>query len=407
MMTQTDLPSLITIENGNKAKPTFSLAEYQRRQGLLRQKMAEMQVDGVLFSSYHNINYYGDFLYCSFGRFYGLVVTQQKVVSISANIDGGQPWRRTVGDYNVVYTDWQRDNYFKACAQELPNKGRVGIEMDNLPLDRFAKLQAAMPNVEFVDISAACMRMRMVKSAEEIEFIKNGANVCDIGGFALRDAVKEGVPEHEVALASTQAMIREIARRYPDSELMDTWTWFQSGINTDGAHNPVTTRKVQKGDILSLNCFSMISGYYTALERTMFLDHVDDASLKLWEVNVKVHEAGLALVKPGVRCCDIAHELNKIYEEHDLLQYRTFGYGHSFGVLSHYYGREAGLEFREDIDTVLEPGMVVSIEPMIMLPEGMPGAGGYREHDILVVGEEGAENITKFPYGPEHNIISC
>ena len=407
MMTQTDLPSLITIENGNKAKPTFSLAEYQRRQGLLRQKMAEMQVDGVLFSSYHNINYYGDFLYCSFGRFYGLVVTQQKVVSISANIDGGQPWRRTVGDYNVVYTDWQRDNYFKACAQELPNKGRVGIEMDNLPLDRFAKLQAAMPNVEFVDISAACMRMRMVKSAEEIEFIKNGANVCDIGGFALRDAVKEGVPEHEVALASTQAMIREIARRYPDSELMDTWTWFQSGINTDGAHNPVTTRKVQKGDILSLNCFSMISGYYTALERTMFFDHVDDASLKLWQVNVEVHEAGLALVKPGIRCCDIAHELNKIYEKYDLLKYRTFGYGHSFGVLSHYYGREAGLELREDIETVLEPGMVVSIEPMIMLPEGMPGAGGYREHDILVVQEGGAENITKFPYGPEHNIISA
>ena len=407
MMTQTDLPSLITIENGNKAKPTFSLAEYQRRQGLLRQKMAEMQVDGVLFSSYHNINYYGDFLYCSFGRFYGLVVTQQKVVSISANIDGGQPWRRTVGDYNVVYTDWQRDNYFKACAQELPNKGRIGIEMDNLPLDRFAKLQAALPNVEFVDISAACMRMRMVKSAEEIEFIKNGANVCDIGGFALRDAVKEGVPEHEVALASTQAMIREIARRYPDSELMDTWTWFQSGINTDGAHNPVTTRKVQKGDILSLNCFSMISGYYTALERTMFFDHVDDASLKAWEVNVKVHEAGLKLVKPGVRCCDLAAELNEIFAEHGLLQYRTFGYGHSFGVLSHYYGREAGLEFREYIDTVLEPNMVVSIEPMIMLPEGMPGAGGYREHDILVVTESGADNITGFGYGPKHNIIKA
>ena len=407
MSNQQQLPSLITIENGEKVKSTFSLAEYQRRQGLLRQKMAELQIDGVLFSSYHNINYYSDFLYCSFGRFYGLVVTQDKVVSISANIDGGQPWRRTVGDYNVVYTDWQRDNYFKACAQELPKKGRIGIEMDNLPLERFEKLKAALPGVEFVDISAACMRMRMVKSAEEIEFIKNGANVCDIGGFALRDAVKEGVPEHEVALASTQAMIREIARRYPDSELMDTWTWFQSGINTDGAHNPVTTRKVQKGDILSLNCFSMISGYYTALERTMFFDHVDDASLKLWQVNVEVHEAGLALVKPGIRCCDIAHELNKIYEKYDLLKYRTFGYGHSFGVLSHYYGREAGLELREDIETVLEPGMVVSIEPMIMLPEGMPGAGGYREHDILVVQEGVAENITKFPYGPEHNIISA
>ena len=88
------------------------------------------------------------------------------------------------------------------------------------------------------------------------------------------------------------------------------------------------------------------------------------------------------------------------------MQYRTFGYGHSFGVLSHYYGREAGLELREDIDTVLEPNMVVSIEPMLTVLEGTPGAGGYREHDILVVGESGSTNITGFGYGPEHNIVA-
>ena len=86
-------------------------------------------------------------------------------------------------------------------------------------------------------------------------------------------------------------------------------------------------------------------------------------------------------------------------------QYRTFGYGHSFGVLCHYYGREAGLELREDCNTVLQPGMVVSMEPMIMVPEGRPGAGGYREHDILVITENGNRNITGFPYGPEHLIV--
>jgi len=75
-------------------------------------------------------------------------------------------------------------------------------------------------------------------------------------------------------------MVREIARRFPHAELMDTWTWFQSGINTDGAHNPVTTRAVQRGDILSLNCFSMIAGYYTALERTLFFGHCDLLSPK-------------------------------------------------------------------------------------------------------------------------------
>ena len=58
---------------------------------------------------------------------------------------------------------------------------------------------------------------------------------------------------------------------------MDTWVWFQSGINTDGAHNPVTSRRVRAGDILSLNCFPMIQGYYTALERTLFFDHCDEA----------------------------------------------------------------------------------------------------------------------------------
>ena len=74
-------------------------------------------------------------------------------------------------------------------------------------------------------------------------------------------------------------------------------------------------------------------------------------------------------------------------------------------MLSHYYGREAGVELREDVETVLQPGMVVSMEPMIAIPEGEPGSGGYREHDILIVGDTGAENISGFPYGPEHNVI--
>ena len=249
------------------------------------------------------------------------------------------------------------------------------------------------------------MELRMIKSAEEIELIKNGARIADIGGAACCEAVETGVSEYEVALHSTAKMVREIAITYPDSELMDTWTWFQSGINTDGAHNPVTTRRIADGDILSLNCFPMISGYYTALERTLFLKHASARNIELWEVNLQVHRRGLELIKPGVRCCDIASELNEIYREYDLLQYRTFGYGHSFGVLSHYYGRESGLELREDIDTVLKPNMVISMEPMIMIPENIDGAGGYREHDIIIVGKDGAENITKFPIGPEHNIL--
>jgi creatinase len=245
----------------------------------------------------------------------------------------------------------------------------------------------------------------MRKSAAEITLIRAGANVADVGGYAIRDAVRVGAREIDIAMAGRDAMETEIARRFPDAEYRDTWVWFQSGINTDGAHNPVTARALERGDILSLNTFPMISGYYTALERTLFVGEVDAASLAIWQANVATHEYGMSLLKPGVSCAEVTHKVNDFLAERDLLQYRTFGYGHSFGVLSHYYGREAGLELREDIDTVLEPGMVISMEPMLTLPEGAPGAGGYREHDILLITETGNENITGYPYGPDFNVV--
>ena len=76
----------------------------------------------------------------------------------------------------------------------------------------------------------------------------------------------------------------------------------------------------------------------------LYTSDAADEHLRLWEINCRVHQRGLELIRPGTRCCDIALELNEIFAREDLLQYRTFGYGHSFGSLSHYYGREAGLE---------------------------------------------------------------
>jgi creatinase len=400
-----ELHRLQTIRNGNKVPPTFSVAEMRRREDGLRGILADRKLDAVILASYHNINYFSDFLYCHFGRRFAHVVTHDRATTVSAGIDAGQPGRRSFGD-TLTYTDWRRDNYLYALQHLLPRAVRIGIEFDHVSLDLQRQLQDAFPGAVFEDVAQDTMWFRTVKSAEEIALIRHGARIADLGGEACRAAIAAGVPEHEIALASTAAMVREIARTFPHAELMDTWTWFQSGINTDGAHNPVTSRRLENGDILSLNCFPMIAGYYTALERTLFLDHASDAHLQIWNVNCEVHRRGLEILRPGRRCGDIAKELNEIYRSHGLLGYRSFGYGHSFGVLSHYYGREAGVELREDVDTELRPGMVVSMEPMLSIPEGLPGAGGYREHDILVLTESGAENITRFPFGPEHNIVA-
>ena len=400
-------PDFFTLKNGKKVKLPFTEQEYKTRLENLRIVMSNNNLDMIILTSMHNIAYYTGFIYCSFGRPYGCVITKNKVTTISANIDASQPWRRSVYD-NVIYTDWKRDNYLKAIVsiigRDEPPKN-IGIENDHVTLDMKEKLISIFSFSKFSDVSKYLMNIRMIKSNEEIEIIKNGARIADIGGEEIVKNIKVGATELEIAITGRDKMEREIEKTYPNAEYMDTWVWFQSGINTDGAHNPKTSRKLISGDILSLNAFPMISGYYTALERTLFLNEIDDASLKAWEANVKIHKRGLELIKPGVKCSDICHELNDLFAELGYLQYRTFGYGHSFGVLSHFYGRESELELREDIDKVLEPNMIVSMEPMIMIPEGKPGAGGYREHDILVIKENEAENITKFPFGPEHNIV--
>ena len=400
-------PDFFSLKNGSKSKLPFSNKEYEERLKKIRTAMSKNNLDMIILTSMHNIAYYTGFIYCSFGRPYGCVITEKKIVTISANIDASQPWRHSFCE-NIIYTDWKRDNFLKAIVsiigRDEPPKN-IGIENDHVTLEMKEKFKSLFTFSKFSDVSKDLMKLRMIKSSEEINIIKNGARIADIGAEEMVKHIKVGASELEIATVGRDKMEMEIAKTYPEAEYMDTWVWFQSGINTDGAHNPKTSRKLKLGDILSLNTFPMISGYYTALERTLFLNEINDASLKAWEANITVHKKGLELIKPGAKCSEICKELNDLFAQLGYLQYRTFGYGHSFGVLSHFYGRESGLELREDIHTILEPNMVISMEPMIMIPEGKPGAGGYREHDILVIKENGTENITKFPFGPEHNIV--
>ena len=403
-MTNTDRPDFFPFHNGNKAPLPFKQEEYSYRVSRLRKIMENKGIHATLLTSMHNIAYYSGFLYCSFGRPYGCIITPKDVVTISAGIDAGQPWRRSAFD-SITYTDWERDNFWRASLSVTGSNKNIGYEGDHITIHQFNKLKAFLEPSTLHDISAETMNQRMSKSSAEIDLIREGARIADIGGYAIKDAIKVGKREIDIAMIGRDAMEAEIAKSFPNSELRDSWVWFQSGINTDGAHNPVTARSLQHGDILSLNTFPMISGYYTALERTLFVGEVNQKSLDYWQSNIEAHELGISLIQPGKSCSQITKEMNKFFSDKNLLQYRSFGYGHSFGVLSHYYGREAGLEFREDIDTELKPGMVVSMEPMITIPNGHEGAGGYREHDILIIKEDGVENITKYPYGPEFNII--
>ncbi|MGO2031877.1 MAG: aminopeptidase P family N-terminal domain-containing protein, partial [Glutamicibacter ardleyensis] len=227
-----ELARLKTLHNGVKQQLTFSDAEFERRLTGLRQIMAAKSLDAVILTSYHGIKYYSDFLYTTFGRNYALVVTQSNSTTVTANIDAGMPWRTSYGE-NIVYTDWKRDNFFYGLQEALKRDGvkasRIGVEDDFLPGLTRQQIQATFDGATLVDVSQDAMRQRMIKSAEEIEVIKHGARIGDLGGEAIKAAIREGISEYEVALIGTEAMVHEIAKTFPHREVRDTWVWFQSG----------------------------------------------------------------------------------------------------------------------------------------------------------------------------------
>ena len=187
-------PDFFDLKNGEKVKLPFSSNEYNERVNKLRNVMDKDNLDMIILTSMHNIAYYTGFIYCSFGRPYGCIITNNKVSTISANIDASQPWRRSYCD-NVIYTDWKRDNFLKAIVsiigRDAPPKN-IGIENDHITLDMRDKIGSIFTFSVFKDISKELMKLRMIKSNEEIEIIKNGAKVADLGGDEIVKHIKEG-----------------------------------------------------------------------------------------------------------------------------------------------------------------------------------------------------------------------
>ena len=101
-----------------------------------------------------------------------LSLTTEHATSISADIDGGLPWRRTFGE-NITYTDWSHDNYFHAVRKLVGAARRIGIEYDHVNIDLLNLLKSEFPKVDFVDVATPAMKLWMIKSDEEIAHIRD------------------------------------------------------------------------------------------------------------------------------------------------------------------------------------------------------------------------------------------
>src|SRR5699024_3305657 len=178
---------------------TFSNAEFERRLTRVRELLSTHNLDAFVLTSMHNIKYFSDFVPSPFGRTFAVVITPQGSTTVTPWVDGGMPWRTTYGD-NIVYSDWEKKNFFRAIDRVLADHritpSRLGIEFDGLKVEEYRSFQSWFEDVELVNMAEPIMLQRLLKSDEEVYLIRQGARIADIGGRAIKNAIREGITEY-------------------------------------------------------------------------------------------------------------------------------------------------------------------------------------------------------------------
>jgi creatinase len=383
---------------------TFSHSEMQNRLNCLTEVMEDADVEAIIATSFHNVLYYSDFWMTPFGRgHYAVMMKAGEGALIAPRIEFDRPANCSWFDDVRIYWDTKSplEGSVRLIAEAMADRGitsgRIGVEYEYLTVGFHRSLQEALPNCEFVDITLPVMEAQIIKSEEEVALMRGGAQVAVVGAEAFMSAIAVGVTEVEVARVAVAAMEDEMRIRFPDLEVQeDTFSWCQSGVDrTYVAHAPNTWRPIERNQLLSLNVFPMIAGYYHLLERSVFFGEVPDTVRKPLEVQIAAHHAGIKMLRPGVRFNQIDDVINPILESSGYLSDRTFGSGHSFGIMSRWYGRDEIGEMRPYNNRELQPNMVVSMEPMI----SVESIGGFRHADMFLITADGSELLTTFDNG--------
>ncbi|HEV8353779.1 MAG TPA: Xaa-Pro peptidase family protein [bacterium] len=263
---------------------------------------------------------------------------------------------------------------------------------------RGGRLSDLLPDVSVVKIGATIDRLMAVKSPEEIALLRESARWGDLAHALLQRHTAPGVAEIEVSeRASREATAQMLAELGPGYR---PHGWMSAGAHAGyrgqiGAHSAVphaliTNAIIRPGDVLVTGATAGMAGYYSELERTLIVAPVSPDAARFFGLMRDMQAAALDALRPGRRCADVDRVVRRFFAEHDLLPYWRHHTGHSIGpgVPNH---QAPYLDVGDDTEIV--PGMVFSIEPGIYVP----GLGGFRHSDTVLVTASSAEPLTTYP----------
>ena len=263
---------------------------------------------------------------------------------------------------------------------------RVGFEPTSFTVDGHAYLSQAWGE-PLVPVKGLVERQRTVKDEEELHLIRVG---CELAEHGMRVEVDDSVPgatEVEIMARGNAAMLEVAARRFPDLHIT-SGSRPVSGEKAVLPHSIPSGRRLRRGDVVIHGTGCVVEGYYSEDERTIFVGSPTSEQRRLFDVMVRAQQAAIDAIRPGVKCKEIDRAARGVIEQAGCGPQFTHRTGHGIGIDIH----EAPY-FSASDETVLQPGMVMSVEPGIYVD----GVGGFRHSDTIIVTESGADVLTKFP----------
>ena len=366
---------LSTAGRGYHSTPETSDMDHQPRRDRLVAELPGFGVEAMLLTRLPNIRYLAGFTGSN----------GQLLISAAASVflTDSRYEEQARGEVPDIRREIYYPDFIQRLQQVLGELGirRLGFEAAGVTYRTYGKLES-LDSIQLVPTEDVVERQRWVKDAGELSLIERAQEIADEAYERVTAKLVEGMTEKEAALELEYAMRRAGA----DGIAFDSIVAF--GENAAEPHHRPGDRPLATGDLVKLDFGCTVGGYNSDMTRTVAFGEPSPELREIYDVVVRAQGAGVDAVRPGV----VGREADQAARD----VVADAGYGDRFG---HSLGHGIGLEvhegpgLRRDSTDVLPEGTVVTVEPGIYVP----GVGGVRIEDMVVVEKTGARPLPRSP----------
>ncbi|HET9026151.1 MAG TPA: Xaa-Pro peptidase family protein [Trueperaceae bacterium] len=346
-------------------------AEVQTRLEKLRQSVNRLDASALLVTTPANVRYLSRFSSPDDGA---VLVTATGATLLTDARYKAQAAEEAVIDVDIVA------GIDDAVLARLDG-AHLAVEGENMTVARYRGLAKRL-GYDPVVLDGAFSDLRVVKSASEIDALRRAAHVTDLAFAEALKMMAPGVTEMEVALCLESAMRRNGA------EGASFTTIVASGPRGAMPHGVASQKPLASGELVTLDFGAVVDGYHADMTRTVAIGQVGAEERRLYEAVLEAQVASLAAVGPGITGREVDQVAREVLAKHGLEKNFTHSLGHGTGLVIHEEPR-----LSQKSDTLLRPGMIVTIEPGVYLP----GFTGLRIEDLALVTADGHEVLSKSP----------